>query len=141
MLGWLTDAYRRWRRNRARNVFRFFDGRRTRAVDPYAVYRFLDCHDKFKWDHLQEVDEDDLAAADITIAAAREAFGLPCYGEGKDELTAAEVLDIVRDFGEFATNAKKKYDRGSTSSPRMDGTSSATTEAHESTTHSYSAAT
>lgn len=118
---WLLDMWRRWRRKRSRAVFRFFDGRRTRAVDPYLVYRFLDQHKDFKWEHLERTDEGEAEAADTTIRAAREAFGLAEFDGTERTLTSEETLEILVEFFEWSKAAKKKRAPGSTSSPHMDG--------------------
>lgn len=132
MIGWLTDAYRRWRRNKSRAVFRFFDGRRTRAVDPYVVYRFLDQHAAFKWEHLEMTDEGDAEAADTTITAAREAFGLAEFDGTTATLAASEVLDILTRFGEWLSAAKKKLGPTSISSSPTVGESSSASDRHDS---------
>lgn len=144
MFRWLMDRYRRWRRNRARFVFRFFDGTRTRSADPYMVYRFLDQHPTFKWEHIEDVDHEDGSiageAADITIAAARQAFGIPEFDGVHDSLTAAEVLAVVREYGWWLDSAKKKLGPGSISSSRSAGSPSDSPEARKSTTNLSSAA-
>lgn len=139
MFGWIADAWRRRRRNKSRNVFRFFDGQRTRAVDPYAVYRFLDQHPKFKWEHLDAMEEDDADAADTTIIAARQAFGLSDFDGSTGTLTAAEVISILTEFGEWLSAAKKKRAPGSISSPPTAGPSSSA-QADRSETMNFSSA-
>lgn len=136
----IFDFIKRWRRKRSRAIFRFFDGTRTRAVDPYAVYRFLDSHPHFKWEQLEEVDEGDGTAADTTIAAAREAFGLVPFDDcHPNALTAAEVLNVLSDFGDWVTAAKKKLGPGSISSSGTAGTPSSARE-DPSSTMSFSSA-
>ena len=131
----LHNAWLRRRRRKLRDVFRFFDGKQIRAVDPFMVYRALDSHPRFKWDHLPMTDEGDVAATDLVVSAAREVFGIPPYEEGVDSLTAAEVLDVLASFGEWIESQKKTFDRGLTSSPPAAGTPSTTTEDPRSTTH------
>jgi hypothetical protein len=137
----IFDFIKRLRRKRSRAIFRFFDGTKTRAVDPYAVYRFLDSHPQFKWEQLEEVDEGDGLAADTTIAAAREAFGLVAFEDAhRNSLTAAEVLNVLSDFGDWVTAAKKKLGPGSTSSSGTAGRSSSAMEDPNSTMSFSSAA-
>lgn len=140
-MGWLFDAIRRWRRNRSRAVFRFFDGRRTRAVDPYAVWRHLDQHKTFKWEHLEDTDAGDYDAANTTIDATREAFGIPEFDGGSGTLTSEEVMAIFLEFLEWSRAAKKKRGPGSISSLPTDGASSIAQEARDATMHFSSAST
>lgn len=140
MFGWLTDAIRRWRRNKSRNVFRFFDGRRTRAVDPYAVWRHLDTHETFKWEDMDLADEGDKEAADRCINATYEAFSIPRFDGMSSTLTAGEALEVMSEYGKWMSDSKKKLGPGSTSSPLTDGKSSPAPAVPSSTMNLSSAA-
>jgi hypothetical protein len=122
MFGWLIDSIRRWRRNRSRAVFRFFDGKRTRAVDPWAVYVALEMHPKYKHDMAEAIREGELEETEIAVAAASEIFGVPRYKNNeKLGLTDGELVELLASFVLYTTESKKKYDRLSTSLPATDG--------------------
>lgn len=138
MLGWITDAIRRWRRQRSRAVFRFFDGRRTRAVDPYDIHRGLQTHPTFKWTDLQDANREDTPddiraeAIDRTIQAVRDVFGLATPDEGG--LLATEVTDLLESYALWVEDSKKKSPLISISSPRAAGRHSVSQEGQFSTT-------
>lgn len=134
---WIADVYRRWRRNRARNVFRFFDGQRMRAVDPFTVYLALDRHPTFEWGHIVDATNGDAEATEKVVGAVREVFGIPSSQENC--LTAREVCQVMDDYAEWIEASKKKYVRGSTSSLDADGARSAIPAGHPSTMNSSAA--
>lgn len=121
MFIWIRDRYRRWRRQKARNVFRFFDGTRTRAVDPYAVYVALETHSKFRWDMADAIVAGKREETEIGVAAAAEVFGLKRLRVDEDGLTDGEIVEILESFARYAFHAKKKYSLLSTSLSAMDG--------------------
>lgn len=139
MLSWILDAWRRRKRARSRALFRFFDGRSTRAVDPFAVYRAFDAHDAFRWDMLPAINrsEEEMAAAvaagnadlaetirrdadqmaEATLDACCRAFGLARYDERTGAgLAASEIFEVFEAFTVAMDRAKKKPAPTSTSS-------------------------
>lgn len=119
-------------------MFRFFDGRRTRAVDPYDIHRGLDTHATFKWSDVTDANDETTPrdirseAIDRVITAVRDVFVLPLPNEGG--LLAEEVTGLLEKYALWVEDSKKKSPLISTSSPRAAGRPSATQEAQFSTT-------
>lgn len=92
---------KRWRMNRGRAIFRFWDGSMDRAADPMVIYRALVEHPEFDWEktpELIEIDDARIAsdATRIEAAAVRQAFGVPSLAEGG--LTEAECVQLLTQF-------------------------------------------
>lgn len=121
MLGWITDAIRRWRRQRSRAVFRFFDGRRTRAVDPWGIYVALETHPKYKHDLAEFIRQGSIEETEIAVSAASEVFGVSRFKDDPNGLTDGELVELLATFVLYTNDSKKKYDRLSTSLPATDG--------------------
>ncbi len=113
MLRLIIDWFRRRRRNRQRQLFSFFDGRRTRRIDPMRVYRDLDMHPRFTWDMGELVEASDPEATIIVADATADVFGLtkwdPSTGSG---LTTAELLAILWEYCAYNEDLKKKSNDG-----------------------------
>lgn len=135
MLLWITDVWRRYRRRRSQALFRFFDGQRTRAVDPLHCWRALDQHAEFSWDMADEIEAGEPQATEICLKAIAEVFGLKRYDANSGGgLTEAEILNLFGEFGAWMEGSKKKQSHGWTTFWRMGGTSSDSPEVHPSTT-------
>lgn len=131
----ISDSLRRWTESRRRAVFRFWDGTRTRAIDPMVAYRALRSHPKFDWAVTpKEIDipneKISLEALALTAEAVRIAFQLPeCSAGG---LTEWECVRLLIAFTRWNDAVKKKA-AGSrirpplTDSPASPATSSETT--------------
>lgn len=122
MFGWLVDAWRRRRRRKSRAVFRFFDGRRTRAVDPWKAYVDLHTHPKFTFDMAVSIDEGDREDTEIAAAAAAEVFGVTRFQDDEQfGLTDGELVELLMSFSIYVADAKKKYDSMLASLAATDG--------------------
>lgn len=103
----------------ARELFAFYDGRRTRRVDPLAVWRAVSEHPTFRFDKLDEVSASGALIAGEsgkaeewfhesvkeTAAAARELFGLKMYDEGG--LAEHECVRLLFAFRDYIDGVKK----------------------------------
>ena len=118
MFRWLLDRIRARRSRRQRDLFVYFDGKRTRQIDPMRVHIELDCHPEFRWDLGNAVDQGETEATQTVLKATREVFGLEAFDEltGRG-LTAQETLAVLYQYTEFIEIVKKKYSPGPTSPP------------------------
>ena len=96
----MFSFFRRWRQNRRRMIYRFWDGQNFRRVDPIAVHLRLQSHPKFLVTRdLKLVDSGDREATEITAAAVCDCFEVQPYdtvtGRG---LTVGERLGLLADF-------------------------------------------
>lgn len=101
-----------WLRNRNRRIFRFWDGSRTRSIDPAVVMRTLFCHPEFNWRETPLLgDSADPKIATEAIAlearAVREAFGLGPFADGRG-LTETECCELLGQFNLWCMDVKKK---------------------------------
>lgn len=104
--GWL----KKWRMNRGRAIFQFWDGKQDRAADPMVIHRALLAHSEFNWETtpaLIDVDNDHISsdALRVTADAARKAFGVPEFASGG--LTESELLQLLVQFSLYLTSLKK----------------------------------
>ena len=109
MLSWLLDFLRRWIIERRRAIFRYWDGRRLRKIDPMAVLRALRADKNYDQAvHLPQVDAGDEEAIRITANAVRSAFGAPAFADGG--LSELELCGVLVDFLTFLATLKKSTD-------------------------------
>ena len=109
-----------------RNIFRFWDGEKERAVDPLAVFRSIlsdkDFNLKEDMTLMEEVAElteagkdceaittlDLLEAQDRAATAVRRALGVPVYSEnGKPGFTTIDAIDTLHQLLEYMGDQKK----------------------------------
>ncbi len=120
LIGWLIGLIHR----RPRNVFRFWDGRRYRSIDPFVAARVLFSHPKFDWDEtivlltMPRV-KPQLETAGVIVSAVREAFGVASFDEGG--LTELESIELLYDFRDYIGDVKKNGSLFPTSQPPTDG--------------------
>ncbi len=113
--------FHRWRLNRHRAIFRFWDGRTYRRVDPLVAFRALREHPTFEIE--RDLTGHDAGQEDSTqacLAATRVAFGVvPFDGSGNLPLglTEAETIDLLATFGNWTQAVKKNISPSLTSSP------------------------
>jgi hypothetical protein len=103
MFAWLWN----WRKNRERDIFRFWDGRENRRIDPLKAFRELRAHKTFNADeHLEALKTaDDEEAIAATVEAAHDVFGIKPLSEGG--LTEAECIALVDVFYGYLEAVKK----------------------------------
>jgi hypothetical protein len=116
----ILNLLRRWYFARGREIFRFWDGRRQRRIDPVMVWRALLAHPRFDLERdttLLEVGLD--SAWQNTLDATREALGVLPHAEGG--LTERETIQLCQSFCVYALELKKNSSPLPTSSGPMAG--------------------
>lgn len=93
-----------------RGVFRFFDGRRWRTVDPLTAARAFLSHPKFDWDETPQLlavprATEQLTTVQVIDAAVREVFQIPAFAAGG--LTELECVDLLSKFRLYLGDVKK----------------------------------
>lgn len=102
--------------SRRRKIFRFWDGHRTRAVDPVSAAIALKEHPSFLRRHLREAMEGDIEAQKIVAATACDVFDAkPLDAKGRG-LSTAERIELVMGF-DLYLSALKKNSRSSVIPP------------------------
>ena len=126
MLTWLLNWLHNRSREQSRAIFRFWDGKRTRSVDPMKVWCLLLDDPAYLMDkHNVLIDAGDLEAQGIAIAAVRRAFGVTAYEQGKGGLTHTETLSLLLAFFLYLEELKKSTDPTPISPPPTASASSA----------------
>ena len=114
----MFDWLRRRRFHKKRQIFRYFDGRHARAIDPLKAIHDLDNHPVFRADvHLAQVDRGESEGQRIAAEAACDVFELR---EFRDEpvmmgLTMGEQLEVLRSFFLYLADLKKNTSETATS--------------------------
>lgn len=109
MFSWFLNLLRRWIIERRRAIFRYWDGRRLRKIDPMEVLRALRADKNYdQAAHLPLVDAGDEDAIRITANAVRSAFGAPAFADGG--LSELELCGVLVDFLTFLATLKKSTD-------------------------------
>lgn len=118
-MGFIADAFRRWVERRRKAVFVFWDGFRTRRIDPMVAYRRLRAHPEFDWSTtpkmLEVPDEKErLDAMRLIAVAVRDAFEVPAMdGEGNG-LTESTCVQLLSRFTAWIAVLAKKRDDSQT---------------------------
>lgn len=125
-MGWLMNWFRAWRRRRQRHLYEFFDGRRFRRGDPWAIYRALHSDEEFApQEQLQlaaELHEPEFSRA---VRCVHRAFGTKPFDEATGTgLTETEAFATMVEFLEWCDELVKKNGPSPTSSPTSDSESS-----------------
>lgn len=124
-----------WWRQRQRAIYRYWDGQRTRAIDPLIAWRKM-------WEHPTCRPQDDFGPAtgmnadgtatpfeqealDRVLSMAREMFDLRQFSETSPGLTIDETLSVLWTFIAFMNALKKKRAPLPTTSPPTESSSSA----------------
>lgn len=113
-------------RKTQREIFRYWDGLRWRAIDPMVVFRSMSSHPEFNPEvHIPLLASDNLElqqqAAPIAVAATRQIFGIEAFADGHEGgLTELETLAVLNDFCEFADGLKKNGNGQQTSPVAME---------------------
>jgi hypothetical protein len=112
-MGWLKRLLQK-RRDRGREIFRFFDGERERGADPIRVMRLIALDEEFVPErHLDPLLEGSLPDRDneenirISLAAARRIFGVKEWREDQPGLTEQETLQLWMTFATYLDALKK----------------------------------
>ncbi len=112
MLRWFTNRLRR-RRYRRRGLFDYNDGRRTRWVDPFVVWRKLNEHKTLDLENQAPyVDQGIEPQTTIVITALCEVFDLKRFDDATGRgLMDIEVLDVLAKLHVFTEAVKKNTAR------------------------------
>ncbi|MEM6798542.1 MAG: hypothetical protein AAF589_03425 [Planctomycetota bacterium] len=141
MIGWLFNVYRRWRADRRRLIFKYWDGTRRRRADPYRLYRAMQDHPTFNFSDPATMDlvaEGCEPEFSDCVAALGDVFDCRSLDESGG-LTAYELLGLLTNYNRFCEESESFLDGGPTSSSSMDGGLSSAEAAPSATTDSYSA--
>lgn len=113
MFRFLINWFLRRRARKARDVFAFFDGTRTRKIDPFAVQAGLELHGEFRYELLDFVEAGNAEATATTLRAICDVFDVtPWNSDTERGLTQPELLRLFMDFDTYCAGLKKKYNFG-----------------------------
>ena len=104
MFSWLFG-----RNQKARKLFRYWDGLRTRNEDPLELQVRLETHPTCRWDtHPVLAEQGDLEAYRICLAAIRDVFGIPQFDSTTSAgLTQLELMELLKSFAAYIEALKK----------------------------------
>ncbi len=127
MFGWLLSLFRR----DERCLFRYWDGKKRRAIDHLSAWRKIWTYEAFDFlqvaaiarnppgpngERLHKLPEV-LEAEDQLRQMTREVFGLRAWSEEEPGLTLDETDALLGEFIDFCEDLKKKRDLSRTLSP------------------------
>lgn len=121
-------AARRFERERA--LFRFFDGRRWRSVDPWSTWRAIAGCETFDFKRQGFlVDQSSEPETTRCIEALCRIFAVERYDDAqRSGLTDWEIISLYLDLSAYLEALKKNTSPGPTSSPPMAPASSPATQ-------------
>jgi len=116
MFGWLFGA-------RRRQIFKFYDGIRSRTADPLHVWAMLQSDPKLEMErHVKELKSplDQVSATALLVieAAVRRAFEVPQFVDGG--LTAQECVELLLAYDLWLADQKKTSNPSRISPQPMD---------------------
>ena len=107
-----------WFSNKRRNIFRYWDGSRTRAIDPAVAWRMMwehpECDPNRDFGPATTVGPDnthvefDGAAQDRVLSMIRDMFHVKAYAEDSPGLTIDETFGLLWSFMKYMEGLKKK---------------------------------
>jgi hypothetical protein len=127
MLGWLKNLIVRWR-ERDRLIFRYWDGAKWRAIDPFVAHRAIWATPDWIQDakvvvNPQRADGSYFYPAAMVLEAednlrnmTRQVFDVEAWTEEDPGLTLIETDKLLQDFMAFCEDLKKKLKTSPTSS-------------------------
>lgn len=121
-----------------RDIFTYWNGRRYRKADPFAIYRGLATHPTFDWEAdppmLSVPDIDAVLEASLKIATAiRDVFDIPPVDQGG--LTERECADLLKQYCAYQYAVKKNIKPSPTPSvPTAEATSESATRPNSGST-------
>lgn len=115
----LLNWWRRRRRDKARLLLVYWDGRQKRRADPFRLWRQLATIDGQPITAMAAfVDQGKEPETTQFITAIAAAFGVDRWDEARQSgLTDWEVLNLLADLDEYLSIIKKKHSPGPTSPP------------------------
>lgn len=138
MFGFLRRRLPSFNRPDRRAIFRYWDGTRTRAIDPLIVLQRFERHPDYREDVTPKLAESgDHDAQDLCFQVLCDVFEVKLF-DGDSGLTVTELVQLQNTFGEFVEAVKKNIwslptpspltDAESTSSDSPEPTTSATSD-------------
>lgn len=120
VIQWFQDYSAR----RKRLLFRVFDGRRMRAIDPWQAYRSLKNDPEFNpLEGLEEVRSNMEPETSRCMRSICRAFNVELFDSRTQRgLTEAELLYVLDEFLTFCEGVQKKTPDGSTSAQPTEST-------------------
>lgn len=110
-----------WLASRKRRIYRFYDGKTWRGVDPYLTWNSLKSDPEFSLEHHPvEVDRGDHETTMKLFRAVHRAFGTKEF-DGNSGITVEEAVEIFYRFMIYVDLVKKNSVMTPTSSPTTDG--------------------
>lgn len=105
----------RW--NEQRLLFKYWDGHRQRAIDPFRVYREFRSDPQIDLATIgPQVDNWEEPATGLLLSAICRVFGVKRYDDDTGlGLTDPELLNLFGDLNDYLEDVKKKYNLGPTS--------------------------
>lgn len=105
MFNWLS----RWLINRRRRIFRFWDGKQWRYVDPLVMWRGIMTHPEFDPETTGPAfDRGDESAWHVVLRCTQHVFGITSFSErGKPGLTEQETILLFKRFLAYCDDLKK----------------------------------
>src|SRR3990167_1585100 len=107
-----------WYRQRARNIFHFWDGTKRRAIDPAVAWRKMweddDCNPQRDFGPACGIGSDgspvtfEAAAQERVLGMARRMFGIQAWSETPPGLTIDETFSLLWSFLGYMDQLKKK---------------------------------
>lgn len=102
----MFNWFRRWRQNRGRAIFRYWDGQKFRCADPITLWRAIKAHPRFNLEnHPVMHDAGDDEATLICLEATRDIFGVKPVEAGG--LTEIQTLDLLGSYFDWVHEVKK----------------------------------
>lgn len=141
--GWLS-----WKsRSQDRDIFRFWDGKDNRGIDPLWAYRALLAHPDFDWEvHpglIDQMDSDDrslrdlaVQASELTVQAVKDVFGVRSWTNEAPGLTESEMIGLLIGFVDYLVGVKKNTNHLPISPQHLEPTPSGTSSEEPSPTRS-----
>jgi hypothetical protein len=107
----------RW--NQERLLFRYWDGTRARAIDPFRVYREIRSDKTVDLESIgPQVDAWEEPATGLMLDMICRVFGVKRYDDATGEgLTDPELLNLFGDVNDYLDWVKKKHNPGPTLPP------------------------
>jgi hypothetical protein len=117
MFGRKRREIERWQRQRL--LFRYWDGKAVRAIDPFRVYREVRADKSVDLETIGPlVARWEEPATSQLIDVICRVFGVARFDDKTDEgLTDPEMLNLFADLNDYLDYVKKKCNLGPTSQP------------------------
>lgn len=131
MFGWIRAWFTERNATSRRSLFRYWDGGKWRAGDPFAIWRALANHPKLDLDTMAPMaDAGKEPETTILIEAFCEVFDVQRWDEkAQTGLTDWEIMNLLVELQTYFSNLKKNTSPGPTSPAPTDSESSMSGEA------------